>query len=96
MVRNPFHLVEFSPWPLVGSLGAFFLTVGFASWFHSYGLVPVLFGLFLILLTMIQWWRDVVREGTYQGFHTYRVSVGLRWGIILFITSEVFFFLAFF
>lgn len=55
MVRNPFHLVEFSPWPLVGSLGAFFLTVGFASWFHSYGLVCVFFGFLLILLTMVQW-----------------------------------------
>ncbi len=96
MVRNPFHLVEYSPWPLVGSLGAFFLTVGFASWFHSYGLVCVIFGLLLILITILQWWRDIVREGTHQGFHTNQVSVGLRWGILLFITSEVCFFFAFF
>ena len=47
-------------------------------------------------MTIIQWWRDVIREGTYQGFHTGQVSVGLRWGIILFIVSEVFFFFAFF
>nr|YP_009024202.1 cytochrome c oxidase subunit III [Prosadenoporus spectaculum]AGL46780.1 cytochrome c oxidase subunit III [Prosadenoporus spectaculum] len=96
MVRNPFHLVEFSPWPLVGSLGAFFLTVGFASWFHSYGILCCFFGVVLILLTMVQWWRDVVREGTYQGFHTGQVSIGLRWGMLLFITSEVLFFFAFF
>lgn len=96
MVRNPFHLVEFSPWPLVGSLGAFFLTVGLASWFHGYGLAGCFFGLFLILIIIVQWWRDVIREGAYQGFHTGKVSVGLRWGIVLFITSEVLFFFAFF
>lgn len=96
MIRNPFHLVEFSPWPLVGSLGAFFLTVGLASWMHGYGKFSLLFGLIVILFTMFQWWRDVVREATYQGFHTYQVSVGLRWGIILFIVSEICFFFAFF
>ena len=96
MVRIPFHLVEYSPWPLVGSLGAFFLTVGLASWFHDYGVICCLFGVFLVLITIVQWWRDVIREGTYQGAHTYKVSVGLRWGMLLFITSEVLFFVAFF
>nr|YP_005351134.1 cytochrome c oxidase subunit III [Emplectonema gracile]AEC12115.1 cytochrome c oxidase subunit III [Emplectonema gracile] len=96
MVRNPFHLVEYSPWPLVGSLGAFFLTVGFASWFHNYGVFCCVIGFFLILMTMVQWWRDIVREGTFQGFHTGKVSIGLRWGMLLFIASEVLFFFAFF
>nr|YP_009162848.1 cytochrome c oxidase subunit III [Micrura bella]AKT74024.1 cytochrome c oxidase subunit III [Micrura bella] len=96
MVRNPFHLVEFSPWPLVGSVGAFFLTVGLASWCHGYSVGAMCVGLFVISLTMIQWWRDVIRESTYQGFHTVQVSLGLRWGMILFIISEVCFFLAFF
>ncbi|PNF34264.1 Cytochrome c oxidase subunit 3, partial [Cryptotermes secundus] len=40
--------------------------------------------------------RDIVREGTYQGLHTKKVTKGLRWGIILFIISEVFFFISFF
>jgi len=96
MVRNPFHLVEFRPWPIVGSVGAFFLTVGLASWFNGYSVTPLILGLIVILFTMVQWWRDVVREATYQGFHTGQVSVGLRWGIILFIVSEILFFFAFF
>nr|YP_009024189.1 cytochrome c oxidase subunit III [Nipponnemertes punctatula]AGL46767.1 cytochrome c oxidase subunit III [Nipponnemertes punctatula] len=96
MVRNPFHLVEFSPWPLVGSVGAFFLTVGLASWFHGYGVFSLVLGLVVILITMVQWWRDVVREATFQGFHTEQVSFGLRWGMILFIVSEICFFFAFF
>lgn len=78
MVRNPFHLVEFRPWPLVGSLGAFFLTVGLASWMHNYRVLVLFFRFSIILLTMLQWWRDVIREGAYQGFHTGQVSHGLR------------------
>ncbi len=96
LVRNPFHLVEFRPWPLVGSIGALMLTVGLVSWFHGYRLVPLILRGIVILITIFQWWRDIVREGTYQGFHTYQVGVGLRWGIILFIVSEVCFFFAFF
>ena len=94
--RQPFHLVEFSPWPLIGSLSAFSLTVGLAAWFHGYGPLLLSLALFLTILTIIQWWRDVTRERTLQGFHTLKVTKGLRWGIILFITSEVLFFFAFF
>nr|YP_009169470.1 cytochrome c oxidase subunit III [Obscurella hidalgoi]AKL90687.1 cytochrome c oxidase subunit III [Obscurella hidalgoi] len=96
MMRNPFHLVEFSPWPLTASVGAFFLTCGIAGWLH--GLTPfvAILGLGVILITMVQWWRDVIRESTYQGFHTSKVASGLRWGMILFIVSEVCFFFAFF
>nr|QBC73138.1 cytochrome c oxidase subunit III [Anatoma sp. MNHN-IM-2013-42003] len=96
MIRNPYHLVEFSPWPLTGSMGALFLTVGSAGWFHGGSPYVSLLGFVLIILTMVQWWRDVIREATYQGFHTMKVSSGLRWGMILFIVSEVCFFFAFF
>nr|YP_010236195.1 cytochrome c oxidase subunit III [Melinna cristata]QTD82969.1 cytochrome c oxidase subunit 3 [Melinna cristata] len=96
MIRQPFHLVEYSPWPLTGSIGAFALTVGTASWFHGYGTSCAILGLIIILLTMLQWWRDIVREGTFLGHHTAPVTKGLRWGMILFIASEVMFFFAFF
>nr|AVW86168.1 cytochrome c oxidase subunit 3 [Laetmonice producta] len=96
MIRQPFHLVEFSPWPIAASTGALLSTIGLAAWFHGYSLSCVAFGLFIIIMSMIQWWRDVIREGTYLGFHTILVTKGLRWGMILFITSEVLFFFAFF
>jgi heme/copper-type cytochrome/quinol oxidase subunit 3 len=57
-------------------------------------LVPV--GAVLVLLTMFVWWRDVVKEATFQGFHTPIVQLGLRYGMALFIASEVMFFAAFF
>nr|YP_009773426.1 cytochrome c oxidase subunit III [Chiton albolineatus]QIZ12639.1 cytochrome c oxidase subunit III [Chiton albolineatus] len=96
MIRNPFHLVEFSPWPLLGSMGAFCLTTGLAGWFHGYSMNLYILGLILIIMTMFQWWRDVIRESTFQGYHTSKVTQGLRWGMILFITSEILFFFAFF
>nr|BDQ44256.1 cytochrome c oxidase subunit 3 [Amynthas yamade] len=96
MIRQPFHLVEYSPWPLTSSLGAFTLAIGLASWFHGYGMTCFIAAILLIIMSMYQWWRDVVREGTYMGHHTNPVATGLRWGMILFIASEVMFFFAFF
>lgn len=96
MPRQPFHLVETSPWPLTGSLGALFLTSGLTAWFHTYSPIILFIALTILILTIIQWWRDIIREATFLGFHTSFVSKGIRWGIILFITSEVLFFFAFF
>nr|AML26430.1 cytochrome c oxidase subunit III [Staphylinidae sp. BMNH 1274642] len=94
--NHPFHLVDASPWPILGSLGAMITMVGLVKWFHFYNNSLFLLGLTITMLVMYQWWRDVTREGTFQGLHTYRVTMGLRWGMILFITSEVFFFISFF
>uniref|UniRef100_A0AAU7BAD3 Cytochrome c oxidase subunit 3 n=1 Tax=Heteromallus sp. TaxID=3073483 RepID=A0AAU7BAD3_9ORTH len=94
--NHPYHLVNFSPWPLTGAIGAMITVLGLTKWFHQYNNSLLLLGFLITTLTMIQWWRDITREGTYQGLHTFAVSLGLRWGMILFIISEVFFFLSFF
>nr|QTZ18986.1 cytochrome c oxidase subunit 3 [Epicypta sp. WQY004] len=94
--NHPFHLVDYSPWPLTGAISTLTLTSGLVKWFHQYDLSLFILGLIITLLTMYQWWRDISREGTFQGLHTFNVSIGLRWGMILFIISEVFFFLSFF
>nr|YP_054536.1 cytochrome c oxidase subunit III [Thermobia domestica]AAT69285.1 cytochrome c oxidase subunit 3 [Thermobia domestica] len=94
--NHPYHLVDQSPWPLTGALGALITTTGLTKWFHQYDPSLFFLGMLITLLTMIQWWRDVTREGTYQGLHTMQVTLGLRWGMILFIISEVFFFVSFF
>nr|YP_010926798.1 cytochrome c oxidase subunit III [Latreutes anoplonyx]WKF54305.1 cytochrome c oxidase subunit 3 [Latreutes anoplonyx] len=93
---HSYHLVDMSPWPLTGSISAMMLTTGLVKWFHHFDFSLVALGLVTTILTMIQWWRDVTRESTYQGLHTSRVMVGLQWGMILFITSEVMFFFSFF
>nr|YP_010286571.1 cytochrome c oxidase subunit III [Chlorophanus auripes]UKT60161.1 cytochrome c oxidase subunit III [Chlorophanus auripes] len=94
--NHPFHLVDFSPWPLLGSLGTFSMLMGFIKWFHLNNCSLLVLGMLINSLVMFQWWRDVTRESTFQGLHTKKVTFGLRWGMILFITSEVFFFLGFF
>nr|ALO76730.1 cytochrome c oxidase subunit 3 [Agyrtodes labralis] len=94
--NHPFHLVDVSPWPLLGALSATITLIGLIKWFHFYTPNLFLLGVLITSLIMYQWWRDITREGTFQGLHTYNVTLGLRWGMILFITSEVFFFLSFF
>lgn len=96
MIRSPYHLVELSPWPLTAALRALFITMGLIDWFHykDYNLLILRF--ITILLSIFQWWRDVVREATFIGKHTSYVQTGLRIGIILFILREACFFFAFF
>ena len=94
--NHPYHLVDISPWPLTGALGALILTTGLVKWFHQYNPRLFFIGIIIIILTIVQWWRDVAREGTFQGLHTIQVTLGLRWGIILFIISEILFFVSFF
>ena len=96
LIRHPYHLVDESPWPLISSLGALFITLGLVIWFHTNSMSLFCLGLTIILLTMYQWWKDVVKEGRMQGLHTNLVELGLRWGIALFIVSEVLLFVSFF
>jgi len=96
--RHPYHLVDPSPWPLVCSLGALTMTFGGVMWFHSYsgGGYVLLTGILTVIFTMYVWWRDIVREATFEGQHTDMVQSGMRMGMILFIASEVMFFFGFF
>nr|AKK32510.1 cytochrome c oxidase subunit III [Aenictopecheidae sp. PJ-2015] len=94
--NHTFHLVDYSPWPLTGSIAGMTLTSGLIMWFHMKNMNLLLIGMIIMLLTMYQWWRDIIREGTYQGKHTTSVTMNLKIGMMLFIVSEVFFFVSFF
>jgi cytochrome c oxidase subunit 3 len=95
---HPYHLVSPSPWPVVGALGALTLAVGGLMYMHelAYGSAVLAVGTLLVAFTMFVWWRDVVREAEHEGHHTPTVQLGLRYGMVLFIASEVMFFLAWF
>ena len=109
-VKHDYHLVDPSPWPFVGSLGAFVLALGAvvfmkglsadeASWayffLHKGAPWVLILGFLLVIYTMIGWWGDVIKESL-RGDHTPVVDIGLRYGMILFIVSEVMFFAAWF
>jgi len=97
-LQHPFHLVPQSPWPFVTSISVLTVTIGAVMYMHSYqmGGFTLGFGLILLIFMMGMWWRDVVREATYEGRHTQAVQRGLRLGVVLFIVSEVMFFVSFF
>ncbi len=94
--KHPYHLVDPSFWPLVGSMSAGLLAGGAVLFMHGHGTVAMILGFLAVLLTMAVWWRDVIREATFEGHHTPVVQLGLRYGMVLFIASEVMFFSAFF
>jgi len=106
--HHDYHLVDPSPWPAVGAVSAFVLAVGLITWMHhsfsitlmnkTYLAAPYLFGAGAIgvLYTMLSWWKDVVNEAEHGGFHTRVVQISHRYGMILFIASEVMFFVAWF
>lgn len=95
-VVHRFHLVDESPWPLLRAAGAFFFTTGLVNFFFDGDYILLDLRLDLIVLVIIQWWRDISCEATMQGRHTGMVELGMRWGMGLFIISEVFFFFSFF
>src|ERR1700678_4001061 len=97
--HHDYHLVDPSPWPIIGSISAFIMAVGAITWMHHLtSAAPIIFGIGVIgvLYTMGSWWMDVIREAQYKGDNTRVVQIGLRYGMILFIASEVMFFVAWF
>lgn len=97
-------MVDPSPWPALGAFGALVLALGAILYFHEVpvfgmedlGVITLIPGFALVILTMVFWWRDVVKESVVQKAHTEPVNDGLRFGMVLFIASEVMFFVAFF
>lgn len=94
--NHSYHLVDYSPWPILRAFRAIIIITGLIKWFHSFNNRLFLIGIIITILIIYQWWRDISREGTFQGHHSFIVTIGLRWGIILFIISEIFFFVSFF
>ena len=94
--HHDYHLVDPSPWPFIGAVSAFVMAVGAVFWMHNtIGPAVLLLGFAGVLYTMFMWWRDVIKEA-HQGDHTAVVAIHLRYGMLMFIASEVMFFVAWF
>lgn len=106
--NHDYHIMEPSPWPLVASIGVFVMAFGGVGYmrylsggsFKLLGLElaqPWMFfiGLVLVAYVLYEWWADTIKEGR-EGHHTPVVSLHLRYGMIMFIASEVMFFVAWF
>ncbi|MDJ0512223.1 MAG: cytochrome c oxidase subunit 3 [Methyloceanibacter sp.] len=98
--QHDYHLLNPSPWPLVGSIGGLVLAIGLLMYFMGkkagdpqlWYIVP---GLVIVTITMFGWWRDVIKEEA-EGHQSPVVQLHFRYGMILFIASEVMFFVAWF
>ncbi len=94
--NHDYHIIDPSPWPLIGSIGALIMAFGAVFWMKDmWSIWVMLIGLLIVLYTMFGWWSDVIKE-SHQGDHTPVVQLHLRYGMILFIASEVMFFVAWF
>jgi len=95
---HPFHLVDPSPWPFCVSMGLWYIAFTTVACFHKFLASPlnVIAGLVYLCLNLGFWWRDVIRESTYEFKHTPYVRRGLLTGMLLFIISEIMFFFGFF
>jgi len=106
--HHDYHLVDPSPWPFTGAVGALIMAIGGIAWMQAlkgndFALLGVnlagpwvfFIGLAVVLYTMFAWWSDTIKEA-HEGYHTRVVSLHLRYGMIMFIASEVMFFVAWF
>ena len=96
--KHLYHLVDPSPWPIVTAVSASSTLAGGVMYMHSIqnGFLVLVIGLIASLFSVGLWWRDVIREATYEGHHTGITEYGLRMGMVLFIVSEVMFFFGIF
>jgi cytochrome c oxidase subunit 3 len=94
--KHPYHLVDPSPWPFIGSMAGLLLAVGAVLFMHAGITWVLILGFIGVLGTMAGWFWEVIKEAEYRGFHNPVVQVGMRYGMALFIASEVMFFVAWF
>ncbi|MFM9975711.1 MAG: cytochrome c oxidase subunit 3 [Beijerinckiaceae bacterium] len=100
--NHDYHLVEPSPWPFVASVAVFIMAIGAVMTMKSLPLAGLKLGPYLlgagllgVLYVMYAWWADIIKEA-HQGDHTLVVQIHHRYGMIMFIASEVMFFVAWF
>jgi cytochrome c oxidase subunit 3 len=100
---HPYHIVRPSIWPLAGAFAGMLLAIGAVLYMHDakigefeIGLKGVILGFIAVLAVMFFWWKDILYEAVTEKIHTPVAQIGMRYGMALFIASEVMFFVAFF
>ena len=100
---HPYHIVRPSIWPLVSAFAGLLFALGIVFYAHDvkigsfeFGLKGIFLGVFSVMAVMFFWWKDIVHEAFTEKVHTPIVKIGMRYGMALFIASEVMFFVAFF
>ncbi len=100
---HPFHVPHASVWPFLAAVAAGVMALGMVLFMHNVewlgfhvGAKGLVLGALGVLAMMWVWWRDVIHEAVVEKAHSPVTKIGLRYGMALFISSEVMFFVAFF
>lgn len=94
--KHPFQIIDPSPWPLVCAMGTLLLTLGAVLAMHKKDYIVLIFGALMVVGSAIGWWRDMIHEGADKKVYTKEVKNGLKIGMIIFIVTEIMFFVSFF
>ncbi len=100
--HHDYHLVNPSPWPIIGAVSALTMAIGAVMSMKGMSVAGMKLGIFVlgagtigVAYVMMAWWSDVIKEAN-TGDHTRVVQLHHRYGMIMFIASEVMFFVAWF
>lgn len=96
-LHGSYYLPHKATQPIIGSIGLFILLSGFSNYLNGSGIGSTMMWLGggILVYMMFIWFGTVIRESV-AGYYNHQVDVSFRMGMIWFITSEVFFFAAFF
>lgn len=96
--RHNFYLIPYSIWPFTVFMFSFSTVVGFVMYMHlfSFGLFIFFISFLGLIVTFSLWCGDIIREAVIFRVHSTKVKQGFRYGVLLFIASEIMFFFAFF
>lgn len=94
---DSYYVPHGSQWPIIAVIGIFFTVLGIAFWVNDVdaGSYMVWTGLAIVAYLFYGWFSDVINESM-GGKYSPQVDTSFRQGMIWFITSEVFFFVALF
>nr|ARH10725.1 cytochrome c oxidase subunit III [Laingia psammae] len=94
--NQPYFILNLSPWPILMSLNSFNLMISNIMIINFKINQFFLLNFMLISCIFFTWWRDIIRESTYQGNHNFNLMNLIKFSMILFIISEMFLFISFF
>nr|YP_009994018.1 cytochrome c oxidase subunit III [Aphis aurantii]QNO35793.1 cytochrome c oxidase subunit III [Aphis aurantii] len=95
-MNQPYFILNLSPWPILMAFNTFNLMISNIMILNFKFNMTSLINFFLIISISMLWWRDVIRESTFQGNHNFNIMNLIKFSMILFIISELFLFISFF
>lgn len=95
-INQPYFILNISPWPILIAINIFNIIISNIILINFKFNIISPINIILIILISLIWWRDIIRERTFQGNHNFYIINLIKFRIILFIISEIFLFISFF